>query len=122
MATSSKVLSVLGIVIDGTTELSQMDATLDPGGVERTPVEGNGVIIGYREAPKPSVLEFSLSITSAFSADIFRNMTSSQVHCQCDTGQSYVINGAWCAKPPPIGQKEGTAKITINGPAAEEVL
>ena len=122
MAASQSILSVLSIVIDGTTELSLDDGTLDPGGLTRTVVKGNGKVLGARSEAMESTLEFSVAITGAFSIDDFRNMTSSQVQCQADTGQIWTINGAWCASPPTINQKEGTAKIKLQGPAAEEVL
>lgn len=118
---ASKILGLADIVMDGVTLLSGADATLNPGGVNRTVRKGN-TVHGYSEEVQESELEVSVSIDADFSIDTFRNAVGVTVNFAADTGQSWMINGAWCAKPPPIGQKDGTAKVTFNGPPAEEIL
>ncbi|HUO23119.1 MAG TPA: phage tail tube protein [Caulobacteraceae bacterium] len=121
MGAPLKMLGLADVVVDGVTLLSGDDATLDPGGVIRTVVKGR-TVQGFQEATAESKLEVSVSIDASFSINTFRNITNATVSFVADTGQTWMINGAWTANPPAIDQKSGKAKITFNGPAATEVL
>jgi hypothetical protein len=117
---ADKIMGIVDIVVDGVTQLSGLDATLDPGGVTRTVVKGSKVH-GYREEVQEAKLEFTIAIDDTFSIDTIRNWTNVTANFEADTGQTYSIQGGWSATPPAIGQKDGAAKCTIEGPPAEEI-
>ena len=120
MAAPKKVLGLADIEIDGVVVLSGADATLDPGGMNRQVRKGN-TVLGYSEEPQESDLEVSVFIDASFSIDTFRNATNVTANFKADTGQVWSIAGAWCSKPPTIGQKDGSAKVTFTGPPATEI-
>jgi len=117
----SKILGLADISVDGVTLLSQADATLDPGGVNR-PVRKGNVVLGFSEEIVEAKLEVSVAIDATFSLDAFRRITNSTVNFLADTGQTWIMAGAWVFTPPPLNQKEGMAKVTFMGPPATEVL
>ena len=118
---NKKILGIIDIDIDGTTLMCGDDSTLDPGGVSRPVVKGSRVH-GYREEVMEAKAELKVFIDGSFSMDLFRNMTNSTLTMRTDTGQTWIVRNAWCSEPPPLSQKEGTAKVTLLGPPAEEVL
>lgn len=117
----AKILGLADIVVDGLTILSGSDSTLEPGGVNRTARKGNKVH-GFSEEVMESKLETTVSIDAGFSLDYFRNITGATVNFKADTGQTWSIQGAWVSAPPTINQKDGSAKVTFEGPPAEEIL
>ncbi len=118
---SSQVIGLVDVVVDGSTLLSDANATLNPGGVNRSVRKGNRVV-GFSEETQESELVVTVFVDGAFSVDTFRNVTNATINFVADVGQTWSIQGGWCAKPPEVDQKAGTAKITFNGPPAEEIL
>lgn len=116
-----KILGLADIVVDGVTLLSQADAVLEPGGVNRVTRKGN-TVHGYSEEVMESKLEVTVSVDSGYSIDFFRNITNATIAMNADTGQIWMVRGGWCALPPTVTQKDGTSKATFNGPPAEEIL
>jgi hypothetical protein len=106
------------VVLDGVVLLSKDDSTLDPGGIVRTPVVGN-THHGYQEATTPSKLECTLSIDEKFSLAAL-DVTNATVNFKADTGQTWVIRGAYRTDAVTLSQKDG-AKLVLQGPPAEEV-
>lgn len=119
MATK-QILGIVDVDVDGTT-LLQDNATLDPGGYNRTVVKGSKVY-GFRQEVQEATLECEVAIDGSFSVDFFRNITNSTITMRADTGQTWVMNNAWIASPPPVGQKDGKAKVKFMGPSAQEII
>lgn len=117
----AKILGLADIEVDGVTILTGADATLDTGGVSRDARIGNKVA-GFSEAVAQSKIEVSVFVDGNYSIDRARNTTNATINFKADTGQVWMINGAWCSAPPSIDQKAGTAKETYEGPPAEEIL
>ena len=117
----AKILGFADVVVNGVTLLSGQDATLDTGGVKRTPVIGNKVH-GYREEVVPATVEVSVSIDASYSADTLNNVTDATVNFVADTGQTWMVAHAWNSDPAKITAKDGTAKHTFTGQPAEEIV
>jgi hypothetical protein len=115
------LLGIVDIVVDGVTLLAGEDATLETGGYARTVRKGSKVH-GFSRSIMESKLEVTVSIDAGFSVDFYRNIENATVNFKADTGQTWSIQGAWVSTPPTINQKDGSAKITFEGPPAEEIL
>lgn len=97
-------------------------ATLDIGGPSRTTVAGANAIHGFQEAIAPSKLECEISVKEGTSLTEIRNWSDITATFEADTGQTWVISNGWNTTPPTATDNDGKAKITIEGPPAEEML
>ncbi len=89
---------------------SMPGASLDIGGIERTPVMGaRGRLEGFSEASKPAHLKCRLSVGVGDSLGDIKNQT---VTSECDTGQVYVVRGATLIN---------TLKLETTGPGNVDV-
>ena len=118
----SKIFGRALIKVNGMAMQTLPGASLEPGGVGRTTVNGAHGTLGYTEQVKNSKCEFEIAYTARTSLKEIGDWGDVTVEFQCDTGQSYVISHGWSTEPPPITDNEGKAKITIEGPAAEEIM
>lgn len=118
----SKLFGKAVIKADGDTFDNLKGATFDPGGLTRTTQTGSNKVLGFTEEPAPSKLEFDFALRAGTSIDAYRRMDNATISFTADTGQAYIVNGAWCTTPPVLTEGEGKVKITFEGPPAEEVL
>ena len=69
-----------------------------------------------------SKLEFEIACKAKTSLKEIGDWGDVTVSFEADTGQTYVISHGWSTTPPPLTDNEGKAKITIEGPPAEEMV
>jgi hypothetical protein len=117
----SKSIGIVKIKIGGSLLHSKPGASCDPGGPVRNAVESDQP--GYfSETRKPSRIECDLVVDANFSADTLRRADDFTVTFEADTGQVWVINHAYVVEPPVItGGNNGGAKLSIEGPPAQEM-
>lgn len=96
-------------------------ATLDPGGVKRTPRPGANSAGGFTESMEPSKIECDVMMATGVSIASIQAIGDGTITFECDTGQTYVVNHGYCADPPQLGG-EGKLKCVFGGPPAEEIL
>lgn len=97
-------------------------AMLDIGGVKRTSVKLSGGKVGWSEETESAKLEAETALEPGQSVAAIGRFTNAVVIFECDTGQRYVINGAFTTDPPTLKSGEGgNVTIKMEGPAAEEV-
>jgi hypothetical protein len=97
-------------------------AKLDIGGNERTTVVGATSVQGFFETPKASKLECEVTVGADTRLAAMRNWESVTISFECDTGQQYVIQGAWLTNTPEMTASEGgRVPLTFEGPPAEEM-
>ncbi len=118
---AKKLLGRATISMDGLIIDSFKGATLDTGGVKRTPQPGANTSDGYTEELVPSKLEADLQFDGSVSIDAIKAMVGVTVQFQADTGQNYIINGAYSAEPPVLTEGDGKCKVVFQGPEAIEV-
>lgn len=119
---ANQVIGKAKIKIDGTLYETAGDTTLDLGGPNRTPVEGDYEEGAYQEGPaKPSKLDFNALTKISFSATAFGAITGATVSVEFDNGKSYVIRQAYSESRPIMGTGDGKAKCVMYGKAAQEV-
>lgn len=97
-------------------------ASLELGGEARETVKGANAILGYKGAIEPSKLECEIAIKTGTSLAEIRNWTDVTVTFEADTGQTWVVRNGWSTTPPSVTDNDGKAKITIEGPPAEEMI
>lgn len=117
----NQVLGRASIKVDGQLLQSHPGAMLDIGGVTRTSVVGNEVH-GYSEAAKQSRLECEISYTGETSLAELARISDAVITFETDTGQIYVIGGAWIVDPPTVTDgSDGRVPLVFEGPPAEEM-
>ncbi|MBI1407295.1 MAG: hypothetical protein GC145_14365 [Caulobacter sp.] len=109
------------IRLDGQVLRTAKGSTLDIGGPVRTPVvDESGNTVGFTEETQPSKLDCGVQMAEGVSLANIRSIEDATVTFDCDSGQSYLINHAFCTTPPVLGG-DGNAKTTFQGPPAEEI-
>ena len=107
---------------DGKAFDSLPGAKIDIGGTERGTVVGGNKVLGYSETPKQSKVELEISVGKDTSLEELRAMDNVTISFECDTGQQYVVQGAWLTNTPEAtAQDGGKVPLTFEGPPAEEM-
>lgn len=97
-------------------------AKLDLGGNERAPVVGNHSVHGYSETVKPAVLTCEISLTQGYSLEQLRNLVDATVTYEADTGQTYVMRGAFVSKTLSVSAGDGgKVALEFSGDPAQEM-
>lgn len=119
----ARLLGSAQVVVDGDVLQTLPGATLDVGGAVRTARTGTRSVHGYSQTEKEAMVECEITLPQGYSIKQLHDITDATISFQGDSGQSYVIRGAWCTEPPTV--KDGDdASVTVkfSGPAAEEVI
>jgi len=117
---SKKVYSVTTVKVNGTELDLLKGATFQPGGVKRDTVPDTNRPGRYTETPMGSKLECEVNFGSGDRLSDL-DFTDATVEVKTDTGQTYVIRSAYRAGDP-VSLEEGKAKLTVEGPEAEELV
>ncbi len=118
----AKKLGKAVIKVDGKIQESLPGAKLDIGGDERGTVIGANSVQGFYVTPKPSKLECEVTVGAETSLAEMRDWDNVTISFECDTGQLYVIQGAWLTNTPEMTASEGgKVPLTFEGPPAEEM-
>ncbi|KJS28556.1 MAG: hypothetical protein VR64_23980 [Desulfatitalea sp. BRH_c12] len=119
----AKKLGKAIIKVDGKVLETLPGAKLDIGGDERTTVVGANSVQGYFETPKPSKTECEVTVGKATRLAEMRGWDNVTVSFECDTGQQYVVQGAWLTNTPEMTASEGgRVPLVLEGPPAEEMI
>jgi hypothetical protein len=119
---AEKLFGQATIKWDGNVLDTLKGATLNPGGIKRTTVKGSKRVLGFTEEVMESKLDCEVAVGSGFSASELNGVTSATVTFATDTGQTWVMRGAWSTDPNEITEADGKAKVSFEGPPAEEML
>ena len=111
------------IKIDGAALETMPGATLDIGGDERTTLVGDSSVQGFFETPKQSRLECEISVGTETRLAAMRGWANVTISMECDTGQQYVVQGAWLLNTAVLKTNEGgRVPMQFEGPPAEELV
>ncbi len=119
---ANKLLGRVTIVADGQTFNDFKGSTLDTGGIKRNPQPGSNSSDGFTEELMPSKVETEIQFDAGTSVAAVKAMVGVTIQFQVDTGQNYIINGAYCAEPPTLTSGDGKMKVVFQGPEAAEVM
>ncbi len=118
---SGKLMGRVTIRAAGQVLKTNAGATLDPGGVIRTPRPGDNDADGFTESLGNSTIECNVQMREGTSIASLQAIADGTFTFECDTGQTYIINHGYNG-PAPTLNSDGTAKCTFHGPPAEEML
>ena len=119
---SNRVMGKAQIKANGKLLETLPGASLDIGGEARETVAGANTIHGYKSSIVQSKLECEISVKEGTSLDEIRRWSDVTFTFEADTGQTWVVANGWNTTPPTATDNDGKAKITIEGPPAEEML
>lgn len=118
----SKKLGKAIIKVDGAVLQTMPGATLDIGGSERTTLVGQNAVQGFFETPKQSRCECEITVGTDTRLASMRGWDNVTISFECDTGQQYVVQGAWLVNTPALKAAEGgRVALQLEGPPAEEM-
>jgi hypothetical protein len=108
------------ITIDGQLLETEVGASIDIGGVKREPKPGTHAADGYTESLQPARIECKVRVDEDTSLEAL-NFAEATVLFELDTGQQYLVEGAYTLDPPKATAGEGYAELAIGGDSALEV-
>ena len=117
---ANKLFGRATIVVDGQVLDTFRGASIDIGGVKRNPQPGANSTGGFTEELQPSKVECEIQMDASLSLTALGDIENATVQFRCDTGQVYLVVGAYCAEPPTATEGDGKVKMTFQGPAAVE--
>lgn len=117
----AKKLGKVIIKVDGKALPSKPGAAIDIGGVQRTTVK-DAIGMGFSEEDMPSQVSCEINVDGQTSLAEMRGWDNVTLSFECDTGQQYVIQGAWLTSTAKLtGNEGGSVPLTFEGPPAEEL-
>lgn len=119
---SGKKLGIVHIKVNAQLLESLPGATIDIGGVVRSPVTGGTRMLGFTESIKPSEVECEVAVGVGTSLVALGAIADATLTFECDTGQIYIVREASVAEPPKATSGEGKAPLKFFGQPAEELL
>lgn len=115
-------LGIAYIKIDGALLESMPGASIDLGGVMRTPVIGGNAVLGHSETPKEAVVECQIAVGRGTSLAQLQKITAATITFEADTGQTWIVREAVLAEPPKATAGDGgQVPLKFFGPPAEEM-
>ncbi len=118
---ANKIYGRVKITVAGMLLNTVRGASLDPGGIKRTPVTGSNSADGYSEELVPSKLECEVLVDASVSLVALGALVGVTALVQFDTGQTYLMAGAYTTDPVPATEGEGKAKLIMQGRPAVEI-
>ena len=111
------------IRLDGEVLSTDAGATLDVGGATRTSVVGANQVLGYSESPKPAHLECDVFVNKDTQLESFRQAREATITFEADSGNTWVLTGAWLMEPPTFTQagEGGKARLVFESTPAQEI-
>ena len=117
----AKVLGRATIAVGGEYIETEPGAELDPGGIVGEPVE-TGYATHRAEKRMPAELKAVTVLKQGQSLEALRSLFDVEVVFTCDTGQVYVVRGAFQVTAPKITDGQGgKIPVELTGEPAEEV-
>ena len=121
MANPNKVMGRVKITADGQLLETDGSSTIDLGGVSREPVVGDYQAGSFMERDNASKVDTNLLFKGSLKLADLRAMDNVTLNIAADTGQNFVIRGAYLAEVISFSSSDGKAKTVFMGPPAEEV-
>lgn len=109
------------IRVDGAEIRSTDDATLNPGGNNRTAVKGAGRVYGYKEETIEPSLECSVGHAKDTDITALSAITGATIIFETDSGDKYVLRDAWAAEPASLKTSDGTCSLKFGAIACERM-
>lgn len=96
-------------------------AKLNPGGVERTAVNGDFGFLGFSEKPVHAEIECDIAVSADTDIVALNKTTNASVTFEADTGQVWIMRAASLAAPVSVQSGDGKASVKFIGSEVEQV-
>lgn len=117
-----KLTGICKIKIDGALVRTKEGATIQMGGYTRTPQYGDGVLIGYTEAPMAAVVTATLQHASDTDIDAINNGVDVSIIFDCDSGPQFLVRSAFRSSDPvELTGGDGELTVEFSGQPAEAI-
>lgn len=120
MADKSRITGIATIMVDGTRLATENGATLDPGGYNREP-ERHGGDTYYKEDEVPPMVECNVLHTSETDIIALSNITGATIVFEANTGQKYILRGAFATTPVPLDSGSGKSAMKISARSCDKM-
>lgn len=120
MANPNKVWGQTIITVDGLYLQTEGKGSIEVGGTARSGIEGDNRAGMFNEKTVPSKVECSVLMTGDVSLVALQAIDNATLVHECDTGQTYIVRNAYVVDA--VSASDGKAKVTFQGPPAEEEL
>lgn len=117
----ARITSRIKVLVDGDELLNKTGWTFNPGGINRTTVNGDQKTHGYTEEIMNAQVTGDISHTEAQDLVALGDIENATIVIETNSGQSYVIRGAWLTEPGALNTSEGGVTLTFEGPKAERM-
>ena len=116
-----KITGNVNIREGGEELLTDGKGTLNPGGFEREAKMNGRKPVGYTENPVAPAL--SVVVHHTADTDIVRlsSLTEATILLETDTGQTWMLRGAFTTSPTPLDVGNGSVQLEMSGLALERV-
>ena len=98
---------------------SKEGAKIGFGNLERTGETGDAGVLGYTEKPTIPYVECTVKHSNEMSLREFADMVDVPVSFDTDSGRSFVLRNAWCAKA--LEMDKGDVHLRFEAMSCEEV-
>jgi hypothetical protein len=119
MANPNKVWGQSRIKANGRVYDTEGKSSLTIGGTTRSAQEADFRGGMFSEKTSDSKVECSILITGGISLVELQAIDDATITVEADTGQTYIVRHGYVAEE--VTASEGKAKVTFQGPAAEEM-
>ena len=109
---TNQVTGRVFVQLDGLRLRSKEGASLDTGGVERDPVNGDDGVHGFMEKTAVPAVECTISHMADTDVTALNKTTNATLHFTTDTGVNFILSGAWLVKPCKLSK--GEIPLTFN--------
>jgi len=109
------------IRVDGQVLRTLDDATINPGGQNRTAKKGGGKIHGYSEEDVEPSMECKIAHTKDLSLKWLSGLTNATIDFETDTGMQFLLRQAWTSEPAVLNAKEGEVDLKMGAMECDEI-
>lgn len=110
----SQITGKATVKVDGSELLSDVDATLNVGGVSRQGVMGPRGVQGYRETPEAPSLQVTVRHTKDTDLLSLSRITGATVIVETDTADAYLLRRAFVTDTIELGSGNGNIRLNFG--------
>lgn len=111
---ANQVTGIVTLSVNGKKQRSEINATLNFGGKERTAAVGNKVY-GFSEKIMPSVCTFTIFHMSDTDLIALKDLTGATLSFACDSGPVFPVSNAFVSKTIELSGGDGKVKVEMQG-------
>lgn len=119
---SNQVIGQARVKVDSDALETDGSLTLEIGGPKREAVTGDYQAGAFKETTEPAKLTCKILVKAGTSLSDYRRIKNATLTVEFDTGQTWLIRGAYLGDLISVGQSDGKADLVFMGEPAEEVL